>query len=186
MPWFLAILTITNAAVVWFVWHLLRARRLRSADWDTLVSALRPIPGRGLELVARDFLEPNSGHYWEKSGQTRIEPCEIFELLGQAEGLRHMRQNAEIMVRLAAYVQVWDFTESVIVAHRIRHDAMLLKRALFRLRLASFFGARAFDVPFYTQQAASQYYLMRQRLLALYETSQFVLYPRLQTALEAA
>ncbi|HEX4005898.1 MAG TPA: hypothetical protein VHX60_06965 [Acidobacteriaceae bacterium] len=182
--WFLVILTLTVAAAGWFLWHQLRARRLRSADWATLAAALQPVPIRGLELVARDFLEPGGGRFWERSGQTRIEPSEIYELLGQSEGLSHMRHNAEIMVRLAAYVQVWDHTESVVVAHRMRHDAILLKRALFRLRLAGFIGARAFDVPFYTQQAASQYYLMRQRLLALYETSQFVLYPQLQAALE--
>lgn len=179
-------LTVTAVGCAWFVWDQMRVRKLRSATWESLIAALEPIPCRGLELVARDFLEPHSGRFWQMSGQTRIEPCEIYELLGQSEGLSRMRHNAEIMVRLAAYVQVWDFTESVIVAHRIRHDAILLKRALFRLRLACIFGARAFDIPFYTQQAASQYYLMRERLLTLYETSQFVLYPRLQAAFEAA
>lgn len=171
------------AAVAWFVWDQVRARRRRSATWESLVAALQPVSARGLELVARDFLEPGSGNFWESGSQTRLEPFELWELLGNDEGLERMAHNAEIMVRLAAYVQVWNVTEAVVVAHRIRHDAILMKRAIFRFQVASMFGRRGLNAPVYFQQAATQYYLMKQRLLALYENTQFVLYPRLQEAL---
>jgi hypothetical protein len=134
-------------------------------------------------MVARDFLEPGSGQFWTSGSQTRLEPFQLWDLLGRDNGLERMAHNAEIMIRLAAYVQVWNATEAVVVAHRIRHDAMLMKRAIFRFRVASLFGRRGLNAPLHFQQAATQYYLMKQRLLALYENTQFVLYPRLQESL---
>jgi hypothetical protein len=38
-------------------------------------------------------------------------------------------------------------------------------------------------IPFHLHEAASSYYLMRQRLLALYQTSHAGLYPRLAEVL---
>ena len=171
------------AAAAWFVWDQRRARGRRFASWDSLVAELQPVPARGLELVARDFLEPGVGQFWESGSQTRLEPFQMWDLLGTDEGLKRMAHNAEIMVRLAAHVQMWNATEAVVVAHRIRHDAMVMKRAIFRYRMSSLFGRRGLNAPLYFQQAATQYYLMKQRLLALYENTQFVLYPRLQESL---
>ncbi|HMF53749.1 MAG TPA: hypothetical protein VK593_05325 [Edaphobacter sp.] len=108
-----------------------------------------------------------------------LETEEIWTLLGGWEGLEKMENNADVMVRLAAYVRVWNFDEAVIVSERIRHDAIILKRALLRIRILLLFSRYKLRVPFYMQQAASSYYLMTRRLLTLYEMNQFLLYPGL-------
>jgi hypothetical protein len=45
--------------------------------------------------------------------------------------------------------------------------------------LETFIGVKQVRIPFYLHEAASSYYLMRQRLLALYQTNHAGLYPRL-------
>ena len=65
-----------------------------------------------------------------------MEPSEIWESLGGYEGLTKMRENAEIMLALAAYAQRWNFTEAVIVTERMRLDAALLRRAVRRVELS--------------------------------------------------
>ncbi|HEX3435346.1 MAG TPA: hypothetical protein VHT24_01155 [Pseudacidobacterium sp.] len=153
-----------------------RAHKLRSTDWDSLVAKIQQVPFRGLEIVAKDHLQPNGN-------QLKLEPGDMWALVGGMEGLRRMQNNADLIIALAAYVRLWNFEEAIIVSERIRHDSMILRRALFRIRIQMMFSPRRLRVPFYLHQAASSYYLMTKRLLALYETSQFVLYPRLAEAL---
>jgi hypothetical protein len=153
-----------------------RSRKLRSADWETLVASIEPIHMRGLEMVALDHLQP-------KANQLRLEPADLWGLVGGIEGLRRMEHNADRMIALAAYVQRWNHDQSIIVAERIRHDSILLKRALFRIRIEMYVRRSQLRIPFYIHQAASSYYLMSKRLLALYEANQFMLYPVLAEAL---
>jgi hypothetical protein len=145
------------------------------AQWETIVARLQPVPFAGLERVALDHLQP-------RGNQLQLETDEMWELVGGWDGLRRMRRNADLIIQLAAYVRQWNHAEAVIVAERIRQDSLLLKRALLRIGLhrISVYKLRA---PFYVHQAASSYYLMTRRLLALYETNQYLLYPRLAEAL---
>ncbi|HTV81584.1 MAG TPA: hypothetical protein VME18_02950 [Acidobacteriaceae bacterium] len=87
------------------------------------------------------------------------------------------------MLLLAAHAQRWNFDEGVIVTERIRRDALRLRQAVRRVEIALMFHSvlrrSATLIPFYLHEAASAYYLMRQRLLALYQTSHAGLYPRL-------
>lgn len=153
-----------------------RAQLFATKDWDSLVARLHPIPFEALERVAQEHLQPNGR-------QIQLETEEIWTLLGGWEGLEKMGRNADIMIELAAYVRLWSFDEAIIVSERIRYDAIILKRALFRIRLHRLFTTYQLHVPFHAQQAASSYYLMTRRLLALYETNQYLLYPRLVEAL---
>jgi hypothetical protein len=65
----------------------------------------------------------------------------------------------------------------------MRRDGLQLRRAVTRIMLATFLGRQQMRVPFYLHEVASSYYLMRQRLLVLYETNHAGLYPRLAEAL---
>jgi hypothetical protein len=65
----------------------------------------------------------------------------------------------------------------------MRHDAVQLKRAIFRLQFDMMIRRSQIRAPFYIHQAASAYYLMTKRLLALYETSHAGLLPRLAEAM---
>lgn len=152
------------------------ANRRRSATWEDLVARMEPMHARGLELVALDNLQP-------QANQLRLEPEHLWGLIGGKEGLRRMRKNADLLIALAAYVQRWNFEEGVIVAERMRHDAIQLKRAIFRIRIEMALRRTQLRTPFYIHQAAASYYLMTKRLLALYETSHSGLLPKLAAAM---
>lgn len=158
------------------VYSQICASRLRSTTWEGLLSRMQPMHSRGLEIVALDNLQP-------KANQLQLEPEHLWGLVGGKEGLLRMRANADLLIALAAYVQRWNFEEGVIVTERMRHDAVQLKRAIFRLRIDMVVRRSQLRAPFYIHQAASSYYLMTRRLLALYETSHAGLLPRLAEAL---
>lgn len=107
----------------------------------------------------------------------------MWLMLGGEEGLRRMKNNARLMLMLAAHAQRWNFDEGVIVTERIRRDALRLQQSVRRVEFALMFHSvlrrSATLIPFHLHEAASAYYLMRQRLLALYQTSHAGLYPRL-------
>jgi hypothetical protein len=134
----------------------------------------------GLSTVARDYLRP-------EPGQTEIQPRVIWKLVGNYHGLRKMRANADLMLVLAAHAQHWNFGEATIVAERMRRDSIRLKRAVLRIELGflplSLLRRFQLAIPFHVQEAAAAYYLMRERLLALYATSHAGRYPILAGAL---
>jgi hypothetical protein len=163
-------------AVAALIYAQTRSRKLLSKDWQTLVTSIEPMHMRGLEMVALDHLDP-------KKNQLRLEPAEIWGLVGGKEGLRRMEHNADLMIALAAYVRNWNYDQSVIVAERIRHDSIQLKRAVRRIRWNMHMRRGQVRIPFYVHQAAAAYYLMSKRLLSLYEANQYLLYPVLAEAL---
>jgi hypothetical protein len=152
----------------------------RQRDWHDLVAGLRPVDFVGVSTVALDYLTPHRG-------QIDMEPDKIWEFLGGYEGLRKMRENAEIMLALAAYAQQWNFEEAVIVTERMRHDAASLRRAIHRIELGilptRLMRRFRLTLPLHAQEASSAYYLMRQRLLSLYETSHGSRFPVLAASL---
>lgn len=156
------------------------ALRVDRRSWQELVSGIKQIEVERITSVARDYLEP-------KEGQISLEPADMWLMLGGREGLRRMRENARVMLLLAAYAQQWNFDESIIVTERMRRDAVHLRRAIRRIEIALTFHkvmrGSATLIPFHLHEAASAYYLMRQRLLALYQTSHAGLYPRLAEVL---
>jgi hypothetical protein len=158
----------------------LSALRVDRRSWQDLVSQLKRIEFQRVTSVARDYLEP-------KEGQISLEPTDMWLMLGGREGLHRMRDNARLMLLLAAHAQQWNFDEGVIVTERMRRDALRLRRAVRRIEIALAFHTvlrgSATLVPFHLHEAASSYYLMRQRLLALYQTSHSGLYPRLAEVL---
>jgi hypothetical protein len=158
----------------------LSAIRVDRRSWQDLVSQLKRIEFQRVTSVARDYLDP-------KEGQISLEPTDMWLMLGGREGLRRMRENAKLMVLLAAHAQQWNFDEGVIVTERMRRDAIRLRSSVRRIELALTFHLvlrrSATLIPFHLHEAASAYYLMRQRLLALYQTSHSGLYPRLAEVL---
>jgi len=156
------------------------SHKLAPLDWHDLVAGLYRLDMVELSAVATDYLTP-------RRGQIDMEPNVIWESLGGYEGLKRMRENAEIMLALAAYAQRWNFEEAVIVTERMRLDAASLRRAVRRVELgmipARLLRHFRFTLPLHAQEASSAYYLMRQRLLALYETSHVSRYPMLAAAL---
>ncbi len=170
-------------AVIGFALAALHARkvtiRLDGRSFESLLAQLEPVDLEGVSYVARDFLEP-------RQGQISMEPEVIWQLMGGDLGLRRMRTNADLLLAIAAHAAQWNDEEGVIVAERMRRDALRLRSALRQIRLGMLSqlvtGHHWISVPFQLQEAASSYYLMRRRLLALYETSHIALLPRLAQA----
>lgn len=154
--------------------------RLNGRSWDTLLASMQAVDLKGLQCVARDYLEP-------RKGQTAMEPEVIWQLLGGEQGLQHMKANAELLLALAAHASQWNREEGAIVTERMRRDALHLRSAVRQVQLGMLSqvitGHHWVSVPFQLQEAASAYYLMRQRLLALYETSHVALLPQLAQAI---
>jgi hypothetical protein len=154
----------------------LAARRLAQCTWQELVAQLHPIESKGLMTVALNHLVP-------QKDSLELEPAEMWSLMGGLEGVQRMRENGRILIALASYVERWNFDEGIIIAERMRHDGLQLRRAVTRIMLATFFGKQQMRIPFYLHEVASSYYLMRQRLLVLYETNHAGLYSQLAEAL---
>lgn len=152
------------------------ASRLSSLSWEELLARLEPVGNEGVTAVALEYLQP-------AKNQLGMEPSELWTQIGGEEGLARMRRNAQVLLALAAYAQRWNFHEGVIVAERMRHDGVALRRAASRITLGMSWGVGKARGAFYVHEAASAYYLMRERLLALYESSHAGRYPALASAL---
>lgn len=151
-----------------------KATRLSRSSWEDLVVMLEPVESDGITAVALEYLNP-------PRFQLGMEPNDIWKTIGGVEGLTRMRANADVLIALAAYTQRWNFEEATIVAERMRHDGLALRRAARRITVGLMFGS--VRGPFYVHEAASSYYLMRLRLLALYERSHVGRYSQLAAAL---
>lgn len=174
-----AFFALSIAVTIGFIYVQRKAQRVANVDWESLVAAIQPVPFERLEKVALDHLDP-------RNLQLELDPGEMWEYVGGLEGLRRMRHNADLILQLAAHVRLWNFDESIVVAERIRYDALTLKRALFRIETRLWVARFNVRVPFYVHQAASSYYLMTRRVLTLYQANHYLLYPRLAETLTAA
>jgi hypothetical protein len=159
---------------------LMQLLKQRRRGWHDIVAELQPLNTGELSAVAIDYLVPHSG-------QIDMEPEAIWKSIDGYRGLKKMRENAEVMLALAACAQQWNFVEAVIVTERMRMDAVQLRRAVRRVELGMIslrlFRRYQLTLPLHAQEASSAYHLMRQRLLCLYQTSHAGLYPRLAEAL---
>ena len=151
------------------------AAQLSRSSWEDLIAKLQPVTTTGIIAVAREYLNP-------VKGQIDTEPEELWERIGGIEGLERMRANADVLLALAAYAERWNRVESRIVGERMRRDGLALRRAVRYITLSTYLGVGRARAAFHVHEAASAYYLMRQRLLALYETSHAARMPALSAA----
>ena len=153
--------------------------RLDHRSWDALLAAVQTVDRNGISCIARDYIEP-------RREQLSMEPEVIWQIVGGSLGLRRMRANADLLLALAAHTERWNMEEGVIVTERMRRDAVRLRSAVRRVELGMLSqlvtGRHWVSVPFQLQEAASAYYLMRQRLIALYEANHVALLPKLLQA----
>jgi hypothetical protein len=154
----------------------LSAGRLAEINWEALLSKLKPVEIDAITAVAVEHLNPGGS-------EAGMNPDEIWNLIGRAEGLSRMRANSDVLIALATYAQQWNYDEGLAVAERMRRDGMALRRAVVGIGLGMTCGYGKARVPSYVHEATSAYYLMRLRLLALYKTSHAGRYPTLANAL---
>jgi hypothetical protein len=152
--------------------------RLDGRCFDQLVAAVSPVNVTGLQTVAREFLDPQGGQ--------SMEPKMVWDLIGGEDGLAKMSSNATLLLSIAAHAAEWNEDETLVSAERMRRDALRLRSAIRQIRFSMFSqmftGRHWVSVPFQLQEAASAYFLMRQRLLALYASTHEALLPQLLQA----
>ena len=175
MTFSLLLLAIVVCGFIAFLLAGRKKKQLADVSWEKLLEQLESVPIEGITRIANDYLHPSRD-------QLAISTAELWQLIGEEEGLRRMQANAEVLIALAAYAGRWNFEESAIVWERMRRDGLTLRRATRRLTVMLACGRGEALGPFNVQEAASAYWLMRERLLKLYQTSHAGRYPRLISA----
>ena len=152
------------------------AARLASLNWEDLIARLEPVEIKGIAAMAIEHLYPGPS-------QIGAEANSMWEMIGGAKGLARMRANADVLIVLAAHAQEWSPAEGFVVAERMRQDGLALRRAVVGIGLGMTCGYGKERAASYIREAACAYYLMRLRLLTLYEVSHAGRYPSLAAAL---
>ena len=169
----LVVLAVVLAVQVQFAY---RKRKLLGQSWDTIVARLEAVNVAGLREIADLYLKPGKD-------QLRIEPVDMWLVVGGVTGLQRMRRNAETMLELAVYAERWNTWNGRVVSEMIRRDAMRLKKSTTKIELAMFSPFGMVHAAFSLQEAISSYCLMRDRLYGLYQVAHVGLIPRLEAVL---
>lgn len=143
---------------------------------EELVRRLKPVNKAGILQLAMDHLQPSAG------SQMRS-PAETYDLIGGSAGLASMESNIAVLLALVHYIHRCDPSHSTEVAHQMERDALALRRALIALGLNMLGMKSAVHGPACVNEAASSYYLMKERVLALYKRSDAAAYPFLRDVL---
>jgi len=152
------------------------ATQLASLKWEELIARLEPVESAGIAAMAIEHLFPGPS-------QLGTEAEEMWKAIGGAKVLARMRANADVLIALAAHAQEWEPVQGVIVAERMRRDGLAPRRAVVGISLGMTCGYGKGRAASYIREAACAYYLMRLRLLTLYEVSHAARYPSLAAAL---
>ncbi len=173
---FLLMLVLLMAAVATHQLGFVRGRRRSDRSFEAVLESVERVNVEALHLIADCYLRPDAA-------QLRVEPPEMWELVGGEAGLKRLRVNAALMLELAMIAERWNGEEAPVIAEMLRRDAVRIRRATTRLRLGSFWGGASVSAAFHLQEAVSSYCLMRQRLLGLYQNAHIGLVPQLQASL---
>ena len=152
-------------------------RHVSLRSWNELVAELQPVKTDGITTLALDHLDP-------EEPLKKRDPDEIWHLVGGVAGLTRMKENSNIFIALASYAQRSSPEHGTMIAARMRRDDLALRRAVLGLAVGKTFGYGKARVSLYVHEAASAYYLMRKRLLALYRATEPALCPVLALYLE--
>jgi hypothetical protein len=152
-----------------------RRRELGKRSWQTILASVEPVDVEGLRRISDNFLKPDKE-------QLLLEPHEMWDIVGGLQGVARLRSNTTALLDLAVYAEAWSRMESRIIGEMIRRDAVRVRKAVWRIQLSFLLRRGVALTPFHLQEAASSYYLMRCRLLALYENTHAGLLPRLAEA----
>jgi hypothetical protein len=146
-----------------FVITQISVARYSSVPWKELVERLQTVDMKGIEVVAQEYLRPQEGP------QSRTEGEKLTEI-GGTDGLAKMRHNVDVMIAIAARAQGGDDPKGAgETLELMRRDANKVKSAIVGQGIGRTLGYGKHRVGSYVTEATAAYYLMVQRLLAIYE-----------------
>src|SRR5260370_28222593 len=146
--------------------YALRLRASTKTEWEALLKSLIAINRDGVDTVALDAIESSGQRRTDRLAR-ELEPEQIWKLLGGLDGVKRLESNSRVLVEMAAYLHR-SHPEAAAVAEELRLHAKELELQVSRLRMADEQGSLEFHIPTYAQNAAIAYYLMKQRLQALW------------------
>jgi hypothetical protein len=167
--------------VVTAIVYGLRLRRSRKTTWEELMNRIVPVDRRAIETVALHTVDP-AGQPVSDEERRELGRQDIWNLLGGMEGIRRIESNSAVLIEIAAYLERWH-PEATDAAEELRLEAKKLEWHVGRLRAAEKNHCLDAHFHFYGRSAAVSYYLMSNRLLALYRQSHSSLFGDLQKAL---
>ena len=145
------------------IWAHLRAYRLSSFNWEQLEAKLEPVGLQGIQIAAST--PPLS------ATQNGLGSDDLWDLLGGAEGLRRIENNARVMVALAGYMERKNNLERMILAERMRSDGEVIRKTIRSIRLTRYVALHTKVLHSQLHEAAKVYTAMKGRLPALHEMS---------------
>jgi len=173
-----AVLVVVLASTA--VYYLLRARRASKSSWASILARLVPVNNQNIAIVAHDLIDDDGRA--RTTDVPELEPEAIWDLLGGLDGLETLGANCDVLIDLAAYVQLW-YPEALAVAEQLRLNAREIKWHIERLEGAAQTGNLKSSFADYAQRAAATYYLMTRHVLDLYTAANLPGLVELQAAL---
>ncbi|MGD0443882.1 MAG: hypothetical protein ABSA39_08095 [Edaphobacter sp.] len=176
-----AIFIFLGILVVVALRYYLRARHASAGSWEQLLERLTVLDRDGVAKIALDYAD-ESGRRKTESLSTELESSQIFGLIGGLAGLEALEKNCAVLIDMAFFVQQW-YPEALVLAEELRLSAREIEWHVERLRGAAKTGNLEPSFASYAQPAIAKYYLMTQRVLALYERGNLPMLIDLQRAI---
>lgn len=175
MMFLVSLLSILFTGLGYIAYIARRRRMFLGRSWESVLAKLEPVDVEGLRRIAESYLNPGKD-------QLSIEPPQMWDMIGGLRGLHRLHSNAAIMLDLAVFAERWNWEQGPVISEMIRRDVARLNSAVRHIELAFVYQFGFVRAPFHIQEAVSSYYLLRGRLLGLYEASHAGLLPRLEAA----
>jgi hypothetical protein len=162
-------------------YYLWRRVQTSKRSWEQLMARLIAVDRDGIAAVALDAIEPSGRRRTDELAR-ELKPEQIWKLLGGLDGVEVLEKNSHVLIEIAMHLQRW-YPEAATTAEELRLQARELEWHVGRLRMAADKGHLEFHFASYAQNATIGYYLMTQRLLALYHKSKLPMFADLEKAL---
>jgi hypothetical protein len=163
------------AVTAYYLWQRLQTSK---RTWEQLMARLIAVDRDGIATVALDAIEPSGRRRTDELAR-ELDPEQIWNLLGGLDGVEVLEKNSHVLIEIAVHLQRW-YPEAAATSEELRLQARELEWHVGRLRMAADKGHLEFHFASHAQNATIDYYLMTQRLLALYRKSKLPMFADLE------
>jgi hypothetical protein len=177
----IAVLFFVTALVIVAAYYYRQSRRRSTGSWQQLLERLTYLDRESIAQIALDYAD-ESGQRRTESPGGELESAQIWRLAGGLSGLEAIEKNCTVLIDLAFYLQRW-YPEALVLAEELRLNTREIEWHVERLRGAANTGNLEPSFANYAQPAIAKYYMMTQRVLAVYERLNSPMFTELQRAI---